>query len=357
VKRRATAAALALALALAGRASAHQEPYSHVEVRVGPTRMEGRVMGHVVDLAHEAGLPAPDSLFDARYVAARLAGLHAMLESRLMLLADGRRFPLRWGSFEIVRDRRSVSFDWSAEVGPPGVLELRGRLFPYDPPHETYFNVYHRGALELQALLDHAHPDATWYSGGPQGVWAVVQTFVLQGIHHIFVGPDHILFIVGLLLLGGSIGRLLKIVTAFTAAHSITLALAALRVVDPPARVIEPLIALSIVFIGVETLLALRRPRDWRARIAFAFGFIHGFGFAGVLREFGLPPGALGWSLASFNAGVEIGQACIVLSVAPALALLHSRRPMQSRTVVAYASAAIIVAGAWWFFQRVWLAA
>jgi len=351
--RRALAALFALALA--GNASAHQEPYSHVEIRVESGRMEGRVMGHVVDLAHETGLPAPDSLLDSRYVAAHLAGVHVMLESRLMLLADGRRVPLHWGAFEIVRDRKSVGFDWSADVAAPGALELHGPLFPYDPPHETYLNVYRRGALELQALLDHAHPNATWYAGGAQGVWAVVRAFVLQGVHHIFVGPDHILFIVGLLLLGGSIGRLLKIVTAFTVAHSITLALAALRVVDPPARLIEPVIALSIVYVGIETLLALRSPRDWRARIAFAFGFVHGFGFAGVLREFGLPPGALGWSLASFNLGVEIGQACIVLSVAPALALLRSRRPMAARTVVAYASAAIIVAGAWWFLQRVWL--
>jgi hydrogenase/urease accessory protein HupE len=353
---RTTLAAL-LALAFAGTASAHQEPYSHVEVRVGPGRMEGRVMGHVVDLAHEAGLAVPDSLFDPGYVAAHLAGLHAVLESHFVLLADGRHVQPRWRRFEIVRDRSSVGFDWSADVARPGALELRGPLFPYDPSHETYLNVYDRGALELQALLDRAHPNATWYAGGVQGTWAVVRAFVLQGIHHIFVGPDHILFIIGLLLLGGSVVRLLKIVTAFTVAHSITLVLAALRAVDPPSRVIEPMIALSIVYIGVETLLALRRPRDWRARIAFAFGFVHGFGFAGVLREFGLPPGALGWSLASFNVGVEIGQACVVLLVSPALALLRSRRPVMARTVVAYGSAAIIVAGAWWFIQRVWLTA
>src|SRR6266545_131858 len=99
VKRRTLAALLAIALAVAGKASAHQEPYSHIEIRVEPARMEGRVMGHVVDLAHEAGLPAPDSLFDPRYVAAHLARLHAVLDSHLLLFADGRRVTQRWGSF------------------------------------------------------------------------------------------------------------------------------------------------------------------------------------------------------------------------------------------------------------------
>src|SRR6185369_9937866 len=110
-----------------------------------------------------------------------------------------------------------------------------------------------------------------------------------------------------LLLLGGTMGRLLKIVTAFTIAHSITLALATFQLVNPSPRIIEPAIALSIVAVGIENLVAQRRQRDVRAMLAFAFGFIHGFGFASVLREFGLPREALGVALASFNVGVELG--------------------------------------------------
>ena len=108
------------------------------------------------------------------------------------------------------------------------------------------------------------------------------------GIHHILIGPDHLLFLVGLLLLGGTIRQLLLVVTSFTLAHSITLSLAALNIVSPPARIIEPAIALSIVYVGADNLLA-RGGRDVRAWIAFAFGFIHGFGFANVLREMDLP--------------------------------------------------------------------
>jgi len=176
---------------------------------------------------------------------------------------------------------------------------------------------------------------------------------VLEGIHHIFIGPDHILFIVGLLLLGGGIGRLLKIVTAFTIAHSLTLALATLHLVNPPSRFVEPAIALSIVAVGIENLIAAKRGRDWRAPLAFGFGFLHGFGFASVLAEFGLPRAALGWSLFSFNLGVEIGQACIVLAVTPVLAWLGARSPRAGVRVAAWGSACVIAAGSFWFVQRV----
>src|SRR5207248_9530176 len=109
--------------------------------------------------------------------------------------------------------------------------------------------------------------------------------------------------------------------TPFTIQHSTTQWLAALNIVTPPARIIEPAIALSIVYVGADNLL-IRDGRDVRAWIAFAFGFIHGFGFANVLREMDLPARALGWSLFSFNIGVEIGQLLVVAGVASALAAL-----------------------------------
>ena len=155
-----------------------------------------------------------------------------------------------------------------------------------------------------------------------------------------------------LLLLGGSVGRLLLVVTAFTAAHSLTLSLAALNIVSPPARVIEPAIALSIIFVGADNLL-VGGGRDVRAWIAFAFGFIHGFGFANVLREMNLPAGALGWSLFSFNVGVEIGQLFIVASVASALAALRSLSETGGRRLAFVGSVAVMAAGAYWFVQRV----
>jgi hydrogenase/urease accessory protein HupE len=175
---------------------------------------------------------------------------------------------------------------------------------------------------------------------------------VPAGVHHILIGPDHLLFLIGLLLLGGTIRQLALVVSAFTVAHSITLSLAALNLVTPPARIIEPAIALSIVYVGADNLL-VRGGRDMRGWIAFAFGFIHGFGFANVLREMDLPRRALGWSLFSFNLGVEIGQLLVVIVVASAFAALRSRNELAGRRLAFAGSIVVIAAGAFWFIQRV----
>ena len=199
----------------------------------------------------------------------------------------------------------------------PGTVTFSAALFPYDPAHQTFLNFYEGDKLTSQAILDGNHRELEYFVGGRQGVLAVMRKFIPAGIHHILIGPDHILFLIGLLLLGGPLRRLLLIVSAFTVAHSITLSLAALNLVRPPARLIEPAIALSIVYVGIDNLM-VGRGRDMRAWIAFAFGFIHGFGFASVLREMNLPGEALRWSLFSFNAGVEIGQLMVVAVVASA---------------------------------------
>src|SRR5213079_2027229 len=195
-----------------------------------------------------------------------------------------------------------------------------------------------------------------YFVGSRQGAWAVLKKFVPAGIHHILIGPDHLLFLVGLLLLGGSIRQLAVVVTSFTVAHSITLSLAALNILSPPARLIEPAIALSIVYVGADNLLA-RGGRDVRAWIALTFGFIHGFGFANVLREMGLPSRALGWSLFSFNFGVEIGQLLVVVPVALAFALIRSRSEWARRRLVYAGSIVVIAAGSFWFVQRVFFPA
>ena len=192
----------------------------------------------------------------------------------------------------------------------------------------------------------------TYYRGTTQGIAAVLGTFVPSGIHHILIGPDHILFLVGLLLTGGTWLALLRIVTAFTIGHSITLSLAALNLVTPPATVIEPAIAVSIVFVGTDNLVR-GDGRDLRAWVALAFGLVHGFGFANVLREFGLPAEALGWSLFGFNVGVEIGQVGIVLIVASLLEVIRRRSRVLGMRVAFAGSLVVIAAGTYWFIERV----
>jgi hypothetical protein len=149
---------------------------------------------------------------------------------------------------------------------------------------------------------------------------------------------------------------LVRIVTAFTVGHSITLSLAALNIVIPPATLIEPAIALSIVFVGADNLVR-GEGRDLRAWVALVFGLVHGFGFANVLREFGLPAEALGWSLFSFNVGVEIGQLAIVLVVATALAAIRRRSHTLAYRVAFAGSVVVIAAGTYWFVQRVFFPA
>jgi HupE / UreJ protein len=166
------------------------------------------------------------------------------------------------------------------------------------------------------------------------------------------IGPDHLLFLAGLLLLGGTVRQLAVIVTMFTAAHSLTLSLAALNIVSPPVRIIDPAIALSIVYVGADNLL-IRDGRDVRAWIASAFGFIHGFGYAVVLRELDLPPRALGWSLFSFNLGVEAGQLLVVAVLATAFAALRARSEAAGRQLAFAGSIVVMAAGAFWFIERV----
>src|SRR5262249_5175951 len=151
-----------------------------------------------------------------------------------------------------LEDRPQLGFTFRARAGPAGRIEIHGPLFPDEVEHQTFLDVYEGGALTHEAVLDARNPGASFFTGGRQRPAVVLRIFVAAGIHHIFIGPDHILFVIGLLLLGGGVRRLVRIVTSFTLAHSITLALATLHVLNPPSRVIEPAIALSIIAIGIE---------------------------------------------------------------------------------------------------------
>jgi hypothetical protein len=176
-----------------------------------------------------------------------------------------------------------------------------------------------------------------------------VTSFVLLGIEHILTGWDHLLFLLVLLLGGGGFISLAKIITAFTVAHSITLALAVLGVVTPPERLVEAAIALSIAIVAAENLSA--RPvviRRWL--VSGGFGLVHGLGFSSVLRELGLPTQGLVLSLLGFNVGVEAGQALVVALALPALALLRDTR-WETR-VIQSASLAILLVGAVLFVER-----
>jgi hypothetical protein len=184
--------------------------------------------------------------------------------------------------------------------------------------------------------------------------WRTAGRYVALGFTHILPrGLDHVLFVLGIFLLGARLAPLLLQVTAFTVAHSLTLALAALGVVSLPAAVVEPLIALSIVYVALENVGGgdLRRSR---LAVVFACGLLHGLGFAGVLQEVGLPRAQLGAALLGFNLGVELGQLAVIGLAFAAVASWGRRHAWYRRRVVVPASLAIAGAGLFWTVQRIW---
>ena len=344
-------------LALLGVASpvaAHPAPFSFVDLHIHQVSVDIEVVIHAFDVAFELGIDPPERVLDPGVLGSGTERLSALLGDRLQILVDGRALPFdTWSKAELLPERQSVRLRASSDlVGPPGVIEVSASLFPYDEAHQTFLNFYDGGALTSQAILGADQTDYEFFVGSRQGTFAVIQKFVPAGVHHILIGPDHLLFLVGLLLLGGSVRRLLLVITGFTVAHSITLALAVLNIVTPPVQVVEPIIALSIVYVGVDNLM-VRGGRDVRVWIALVFGLIHGFGFASVLQEMGLPRGALGWSLFSFNLGVEIGQVTVAVVVASALMALRARSDVAGRRLAVVGSVVVMAAGAFWFVQRV----
>lgn len=338
--------------AAASTARAHPVPFSYLDLRVAPDAIDGTLVVHVFDAAHELGVAPPERLLDASEAARYAEPLRALLARRLQIAVDGRPLTIVWSGIEPIASRQSLRVHLRAALrSRPGSLAVTERLFPYDPQHQMFLNVYEEDAL-TQAILAAGHDRFDYYPGTPQGAFAVIRKFLPAGIHHILIGPDHLLFLVGLLLLGWTIRRLALVVSAFTIAHSLTLSLAALNLAVPPAGIVEPAIALSIVYVGADNLL-VREGRDVRAWIAFGFGFIHGFGFASVLREMDLPARALGWSLFSFNIGVEIGQLLVVVVVASAFAALRSRSQWAAQRLAVAGSLVVIAAGTFWFVQRV----
>ncbi len=345
---------LLVVLGVASPLSAHPAPFSFVDLHIHPASLDIEVVIHAFDVAYELGIDPPSRALDPDVLGPGTQRLAALLRDRLHILVDGRPLPLdMWSVAEALPERQSVRLRAQADLGrPPGVIDVSAILFPYDEAHQTFLNFYDDGDLTSQAILGGEQTRNEYFVGSRQGTLAVIRKFVPEGVHHILIGPDHLLFLVGLLLLGGSVRRLLTVITGFTVAHSVTLALAVLNIVSPPGRVVEPIIALSIVYVGVDNLM-VRGGRDMRVWIALVFGLIHGFGFASVLQEMGLPSGALGWSLFSFNLGVEMGQITVAVVVASALMALRARSDVAGRRLAVAGSIVVMAAGTFWFIQRV----
>jgi hydrogenase/urease accessory protein HupE len=181
----------------------------------------------------------------------------------------------------------------------------------------------------------------------------VVFSYVAIGFEHIVPrGTDHILFILGIFLLSTRMRPLLWQVTMFTVAHTLTLALSMKGIVSLPANIVEPLIALSIAYIGIENIFAHSLHKS-RLVLVFLFGLLHGLGFAGVLSEFGMPANAFATALISFNVGVELGQIAVIVFAYLLVGIWFRGRPWYHQRITVPASLAISIIGLYWTYDRI----
>jgi hydrogenase/urease accessory protein HupE len=270
--------------------------------------------------------------------------LEGLTFSRTTVLVDGQACAVGASSIQQVEgDGIQIQAELDCPSGTSWTYET-AFLADLSPGHRHYVEAFGQPI----AILDLSTPSANFEAETTNG--QVALAFVKLGVEHIWTGFDHLAFLLALLLIAGSLRQMLAIVTGFTLAHSITLSLAALGAVVPPAAIVEPAIALTIAYTGIENLW---RPGPRRRFfVTFGLGLIHGFGFAGLLIELGLPKDHLLTALLCFNGGVEIGQACVVLVALPVLLLL-GRYPFWRRRAVPAASLAIAAAGILWFLERV----
>lgn len=230
-------------------------------------------------------------------------------------------------------------------IGMPGLVgnaDVLVRLAPLDEEVQAYRLTAREPAITLAAEPEQGQ------------VW---RSYFVIGVEHILMGWDHLLFVIALLLLVVDFWRVVKAATAFTLAHSITLAAASLGFVGLPQAPVEALIALSIVFLAVEVARKGRHApsiaEQWPWVVAFLFGLLHGFGFAGALNEIGLPEGEVPTALLSFNLGVEAGQIAVIAAVMLLREAVRRIRPAAVDPAVRLASYAIGITGAYWMFDRI----
>ena len=263
------------------------------------------------------------------------------------------------GSANAIDEADRITLVWTVDCGPGG---LEGDVIGVDDlaaaKISALLTVERLDGEKLQTVLGPRSPSFTVPARPSR--WEVVRGYVTLGIEHILTGPDHLLFVFGLLLLVSASRLLLQTITAFTLGHSLTLSAAALHAADVPSRPVEVLIALSVLTLAVELARDVERPtmlRRFPWAMAVAFGLLHGFGFAGALAEAGLPAGGIPLALVSFNGGIELGQLAFVGAVLTAGALFGRWLPALAARSARPAVYAMGVLSAFWCFERVaaWL--
>lgn len=363
-----------------GAALAHSSSNSYLTLSAPEGRLTLRADLHLRDVDLIFDLDADrDGQVSWGETQMRSAELGRWLDQGLQLSAAGQKCQLGVADLQASEhaDGTYLSAQWTPDC--PGVSDLSsapltlryGLMFDQDSLHRGLLKVDLPG-FQSSALLSPERPEAQ-LSQADSSAWRVFGRYIVEGVWHIWIGIDHIVFLLSLLVLAPlqpSRQRItqwpaaqqarpvlidvLAVVTAFTVAHSITLGLTILGWLTPPPDLVEPAIALSVVLAALNNLLGINSLKRWR--LAFVFGLVHGFGFASVLLDLGLPASALVAALGGFNVGVELGQLAIVLVFLP-IAWLLRRTRFYRWVVVAGGSTAIVVLGLVWTLERVgWLA-
>jgi hypothetical protein len=350
-------------------AAAHKPSDSYLSLRLEGAELHGQWDVALRDLEYAIGLDEDgDGAITWGELRRRRDELARYLLDRLDIDAQERRCSLT-PTEQLVDEHSDGAYAvlrFRADCGPDEIrrLGVGYRLFfDFDPTHRGLLNLQRPG-LAVTAVFS---PERNRQSFAPGAVTRIEQflAYAHEGVWHIWIGIDHVLFLVSLLLPAVLVpsGRawrvaerftpafwdVLRVVTSFTLAHSLTLVLAATSVVALPSRLVESLIALSVVLAALNNL----RPVVHRARwaVAFAFGLVHGFGFAGVLADLGLPRDAFALALVGFNLGVEAGQLVVVAAFLP-LAFWLRGRWIYRRMIFAGGSAAIALVAAAWMTER-----
>jgi hypothetical protein len=359
-----------LVAVLAPAAWAHKPSDSYLTLEVKPAGLEGRWDIALRDLDNALELDA-DGNGEVTWgeVRARHGDIAAYASERLKVNADDKPCSISVGTQQIDRHTDGaysvLPLALACEAGSePARVNITYALFAeLDPQHRGLLNLRAPG-LARTAVLGPQQP-ALAIDLSDADRWSQFVDYVREGVWHIWIGLDHILFLISLLLPSVLLWRtnawqpaeraidafwdVFRVVTAFTVAHSITLSLAVLGVIDLPSRFVEAVIAASVVVAALNNLRPLVTRRLWM--VAFGFGLVHGFGFASVLADLGLPRGALALALVGFNVGVELGQLAIVLVFLPfAFALRRTR--FYRRWVMVGGSLVIAALAAVWFVER-----
>jgi hydrogenase/urease accessory protein HupE len=340
-----------------GIARAHQPGLSTVFVDLGSNRLTAQLTLAWQELEDAVPLDGNHdrTLSDDEFAAAK-ARLLRLGEGALSFESDGRMLSLK-APPDVCRDAddaTGIRFQLIFELPPTQILSITSDIIAeLQRGHSQILTVRRAGVTLLETVLERNKPtvELPLASSAEQKPVSPIREFLMLGIKHIVTGWDHLAFLFGLLVVGGKLRDAVKIITSFTIAHSITLALATLNIINVPSRIVEPLIAASIVYVGFENIVRDNFSKRWM--LTFAFGLIHGCGFASALREMGV--GTQGTSVATplvcFNLGVEMGQLAITALMLP---LIWKLKPAFPKKWLPVTSVALIIIGSYFLVDRVW---